>query len=92
MPAACRVGDIHRCGSVDIGGSGNVFINGAGAHRHGDSQSHGGIQFDCSPNVFINGLGVARIGDYTLGEPPIPIMHDDHPEISGSTNVFVNGD
>jgi uncharacterized Zn-binding protein involved in type VI secretion len=90
MPAACRVGDSHSCGSTDTGGSPNVFINGAAAHRRGDSQSHGGVQDGCSPNVFANGLGIARVGDYTVGEPPPPIMHGDNPESSGSPNVFVN--
>ena len=91
MPSACRVGDTHTCGSVDTGGSSNVFINGRPAHRRGDSQSHGGVQNDCSSTVFTNGLGIARVGDYTLGEPPPPIMHSDNPEASGSPNVFVGG-
>ena len=91
MPAACRVGDTHSCGSVDTGGSPDVFINGRAAHRHSDSQSHGGVQNDCSPNVFINGLGIARAGDYTLGEPPPPVMHSDNLQASGSPDVFVNG-
>jgi len=91
MPAVCRVGDTHTCGSIDTGGSPNVFINGKAAHRKGDSQSHGGVQHDCSPDVFVNGLGIARIGDYTLGEPPPPVQHSDNPEAVGSPDVFANG-
>jgi len=91
MPAACRVGDIHSCGSEDTGGSSDVFINGMGAHRQSDSQSHGGVQNDCSSTVFANGLGIARIGDYTAGEPPPPIMHGDNPEATGSPDVFIGG-
>jgi uncharacterized Zn-binding protein involved in type VI secretion len=90
MPAVCRVGDAHTCGSVDTGGSSNVFINSMAAHRRTDSQSHGGVQNDCSATVFVNGLGIARVGDFTLGEPPPPVMHGDNPEASGSPNVFAN--
>jgi len=88
MPSVCRVGDTHTCGSVDTGGSPNVYVNGQPAHRRGDSQSHGGVQNGCSATVFVNGLGVARIGDYTLGEPPPPVQHSDNPEATGSPNVF----
>jgi uncharacterized Zn-binding protein involved in type VI secretion len=90
MAAACRVGDTHSCGSVDTGGSPNVYINGRATHRNGDSQSHGGVQDGSSSTVFVNGQGAARVGDYTLGEPP-PAQHSDHPEASGSPNVFVGG-
>jgi len=68
-----------------------VFINGAAAHRQGDSQSHGGTQHGCSSTVFINGRGVARVGDFTLGEPPPPVMHGDNPEATGSPTVFAGG-
>jgi len=88
MPSICRAGDTHTCGSVDTGGSSNVFINGRGVHRFGDSQSHGGVQHDCSSTVFANGLGVARVGDDTKGEPPPPVGHSDNPQLSGSPNVF----
>jgi uncharacterized Zn-binding protein involved in type VI secretion len=92
MPAACRAGiDTHSCGSLDSGGSPNVYVNGYPAHRSGDSQSHGGTQSGCSPNVFVNGRGIARVGDYTAGEPSPPVMHGDNPQASGSPNVFVNG-
>jgi len=92
MPAVCRAGiDVHNCGSLDTSGSPNVFVNGAPAHRHSDSQSHGGVQHDCSSTVFANGLGVARVGDFTLGEPPPPVMHGDHPQATGSPNVFAGG-
>jgi uncharacterized Zn-binding protein involved in type VI secretion len=92
MPAVCRAGiDTHACGSLDTGGSPDVFVNGAPVHRRTDSQSHGGVQEECSPTVFANGLGVARVGDYSEGEPPPPTQHDDHPEASGSPNVFADG-
>jgi len=91
MPAVCRVGDNHTCGSVDTGGSPNVFVNGRAAHRHSDSQSHGGVQNDCSATVIINGFGIARIGDFTAGEPPPPVMHGDNPQANGSPNVFAGG-
>lgn len=86
MPAVCRAGvDRHVCGSLDLEGSPNVFVNGYPVHRKGDSQSHGGIQYESSGTVFANGLGVARIGDYTMGEPP---PDGDTPEETGSSNVF----
>ena len=92
MPAACRAGvDTHACGSLDGGGSPNVFINGSPVHRIGDGQSHGGVQGEGSPDVFANGLGIARVGDYSSGEPPPPTQHGDHPEATGSPNVYVNG-
>lgn len=92
MPAVCRAGiDTHQCGSVDIEGSPNVFVNGAPLHRQGDGQSHGGVQRECSATVFSNGKGVARVGDYTEGEPPPPVQHDDHAEATGSPNVFAGG-
>ena len=92
MPAACRAGvDSHTCGSLDTGGSPNVFINGAPVHRIGDGQSHGGVQSGGSSNVFANGLGIARVGDYSSGEPPPPAQHSDNPEATGSPNVYVNG-
>jgi len=55
MKQVCRVGDTHTCGSIDTGGSPDVFINGRAAHRQGDSQSHGGVQFGGSSTVFVNG-------------------------------------
>jgi len=88
MPAVCRMGDTHSCGSVDSGGSPNVFVNGLPVHRQTDSQSHGGVQHGCSSTVFANGLGFARVGDFTLGEPPPPIRHSDNPQSTGSPNVF----
>jgi len=91
MLAVCRVGDTHTCGSVDTGGSPNVFVNGMAVHRQTDSQSHGGVQRGCSSTVYANGLGFARVGDFTAGEPPPPIMHGDNPGAVGSPNVFVGG-
>jgi len=91
MPAVCRVADNHSCGSVDTGGSGNVFVNGRAVHRQGDSQSHGGVQNGCSSSVFANGQGLARIGDFSIGEPLPPEAHGDNPEETGSPNVFAGG-
>ena len=88
MPAVCRIGDTHTCGSTDTSGSDDVFVNGKGAHRQGDAQSHGGVQKECSDTVFVNGKGVARVGDYTLGEPPPPEQHCDNPQATGSPDVF----
>lgn len=55
------------------GGSGNVIINGCGAHRVGDSwvshgsdspsSSHGGSGAAGSPNVLTNSSPQCRIGD-----------------------------
>ena len=90
MPAVCRVGDSHTCGSINTGGSPDVFINGKAAHRQGDSQAHGGVQSGCSKTVFINGLGIARTGDFTAGEPPPPVKHGDNPEAGGSPDVFAS--
>ena len=88
MPAVCRDGDTHGCGSMDVGGSNNVFINGRASHRQGDGQSHGGVQGGASGSVFVNGLGIARVGDMSAGEPPPPIMHSDTASATGSDNVF----
>jgi uncharacterized Zn-binding protein involved in type VI secretion len=87
MPAACYVGSVHFCGSVDTEGSGNVFINGSPAHRIGDGDSHGGIQAEGSPNVFVNNIPLARVGDNNIDE----LLHPPNPEAVGSPNVYCNG-
>lgn len=87
MPAIVRVGDSHACGSTNVGGSPNVFVNGKKVHRIGDSDAHGGTQVGGSSNVFTNGIGVARIGDVHSGDP---LDHSPSPEASGSPDVFVN--
>lgn len=86
MPAVCRVGDVHACGSPDAGGSSDVFVNSRAIHRIGDGDAHGGTQVGGSATVFANRKGVARIGDVHSGDP-IP-GHVPSPEASGSPNVF----
>lgn len=78
MPAAARLNDSctgHGCWPprANSGASGNVFINGRGAHRVGDPwaahtcpaipETHGSVQAGGSPNVFVNGRALARVGD-----------------------------
>lgn len=75
MPAATRLGDIssgHDCfpGRPNIEASGDVFINGLGAHREGDSwavhsceTAHDGVLTSGSPTVYVNGRPLGRIGD-----------------------------
>ena len=91
MPAVCRIGDVHACGSVDTGGSNNVFVNGVGIHRQGDADAHGGTQVGCSSTVFANGKGVARVGDVHSGDPIPKDGHPPSPEATGSPNVFAGG-
>ena len=53
--------------------SGDVFVNGKGAHRVGDAwlphtcpsipETHGSSQASGSATVFVNGKALARIGD-----------------------------
>ena len=88
MPAVCTVGDNHICGSVDTGGSPDVFINGRAAHRVSDGDSHGGIQAEGSSSVFSNGLGFARIGDMNGG---CPVPCEPNAEATGSPDVFAGG-
>jgi len=92
MPAVCRAGiDVHGCGSMDVGGSPNVFINGFPVHRVGDAESHGGIQVEGSSTVFANGIAIARVGDMGAVGEPIPPFHPPNPEATGSPNVFAGG-
>lgn len=76
MPAAVRLGDIctgHGCfpPRPNIQASGDVFINGRGAHRQGDEWDshccgppcHGGSLAAGSSSVFVNGRPLGRIGD-----------------------------
>ena len=106
MPAATRQGDTttgvcnlglpccpHGRTGTNAEVSGNVFINGQGAHRLGDTGSiscpHGGTfqSVAASGTVFINGKGAVRVGDATIclvcGQSG---SHD-----SGSGNVFIGG-
>lgn len=53
------------------GASGNVYINGIGAHRQGDGWAthccgvscHASVLSGGSDSVFVNGVPMARIGD-----------------------------
>jgi len=76
MPAAHRHHDSctgHGCWPPrpNAGASGNVFINGLGAHRVGDPWAvhccgpacHDSVQAAGSPTVFVNGRALARVGD-----------------------------
>jgi uncharacterized Zn-binding protein involved in type VI secretion len=76
MPAVARLGDKcsgHGCHPPrpNVSGSGNVFINGAAAHRQGDGwavhtcgkNTHGGSLSGGSGSVYANGQPLGRIGD-----------------------------
>lgn len=87
MPGIARKG-VDAAGGTNIGGSGNVFVNGAGAVRKGDAVAGHGILLHagpvmegCSSTVFVNGIGVCRAGD---------AASCGHPD-SGSSNVFAGG-
>ncbi len=72
-----RLGDTgtgHGCfpPRANSSASGDVFVNGLGAHRVGDSWEshgcptcipHGGAQASGSGTVFANGKALARVGD-----------------------------
>lgn len=76
MPAVAREGDLctgHGCFPPRdaVAGSGDVFVNGIGAHRQGDgwavhacgSSSHDGAAAGGSGSVYVNGAPLVRIGD-----------------------------
>lgn len=76
MPAVVRLGDQctgHGCfpPRVNDSASGNVFINGIGAHRVGDHwvthccgiPCHDSAMASGSGTVFVNGKALARVGD-----------------------------
>ncbi|MBR2216402.1 MAG: PAAR domain-containing protein [Selenomonadaceae bacterium] len=106
MPAATRLGDTTT-GVCDLGlpdcphsrtgtnsaVSGNVFINGLGAHRLGDTGStncpHGGTfqSVAASGTVFINGKGAVRVGDATT----CLVCGQSGTHTTGSGNVFIGG-
>ena len=88
MPAVCRIGDAHACGSTDTSGSPNVFVNGSPAHRTGDQHAHDATQIAGSPNVIVNGRGVARIWDNQSADA---LDHPPNPQASGSPDVFATG-
>lgn len=77
MPAVTRKGDLCTghgdfSARASIGGSGNVFVEGAAAHRQGDGWAshcnskpvcHGGSLATGSGAVFVNGQPLGRVGD-----------------------------
>lgn len=76
MPAASRLGDLctgHDCypPRPSTGASGDVYINGIGAHRQGDGWAshccgpacHASALSGGSGSVFVNGQPLGRIGD-----------------------------
>ena len=106
MPAATRAGDgetgicdlglpccPHTRGGTNSEVSGNVFINGAGAHRLGDTGPcncpHGGTfaSTAASSTVFINGKGATRIDDQTTCQA----CGKTGAHVTGSPNVFIGG-
>ena len=106
MPEATRMGDgetgicnpgLPYCPHTRLGTnsvvSGNVFINGKGAHRKGDTGPcncpHGGTfqSTGASGTVFINGRGATRVGDQT--ECQSCGKTGNH--VSGSGNVYIGG-
>ena len=106
MPAATRMGD-HETGTCNPGlpccphvrsgtnseVSGDVFINGIGAHRLHDTGPcncpHGGTfeTTSASTTVFINGRGATRIGDRTTCKN----CGQSGNHVEGSQNVFIGG-
>lgn len=95
MPAVSRIGDTctgHGCfpPRANDSGSGNVFINGIGAHRQGDhwvphtcgKNTHDGTLSGGSGTVFVNGKPLGRIGDMVSCGSAVG---------AGSGNVFAGG-
>lgn len=93
--AAVRLGDNctgHGCWPPrpNSSASGDVIINGKGAHRVGDAwnphtcpaipETHGSVQASGSGTVFVNGLPLARVGDSVACGSS---------NATGSPNVFV---
>lgn len=76
MPPVVRLGDNctgHGCHPprANVQASGDVFVNGKGAHRVGDkwaahtcsTNTHDSVMASGSGTVFVNGKAIARIGD-----------------------------
>ena len=73
-----------------VGGSSNVFVNGANAIRGAgvDSTGCGDPAVGKSSTVFVNGTGVHRLGDGTGGHGSwVP-----NSAATSSTDVFANGE
>ena len=106
MPAAARRGD-KETGTCDKGlpdcpharsgtnssVSGDVFVNGLGAHRRGDTGPcncpHGGTFATTggSGSVFVNGRAAVRIGDATTCQS----CGKSGSHTTGSGDVFIGG-
>lgn len=77
MPPVVRLGDSstgHGCfpPKSNVAASGNVLVNGIGAHRVGDAWAvhcggicgcHDSVAAAGSGSVMVNGMPVARVGD-----------------------------
>lgn len=94
MPAVVRHKDTctgHGCfpPRANVEASGDVFVNGRGAHRVGDAwethccgpSCHDSTQASGSPTVFVNGKPLARVGDSIACGSTNAV---------GSDNVFAN--
>ena len=95
MPAVSRMGDVctgHGCfpPRANTDGSGDVFVNGVGAHRQGDGweshqcgdSAHASALASGSSTVFVNGKPLARIGDPVACGSAVAM---------GSSSVFAGG-
>lgn len=95
MPAVASIGAKdtgHGCfpPRACTSGSGNVFVNGIGAHREGDawaphtcgSNTHSSTLSAGSSSVFVNGKALARIGDPVACGSAVAV---------GSADVFAGG-
>lgn len=84
MPGALRLRDIDTNMNRMTDGSHNVFVNKLKFCRFTDPDDNGDtINRNVSPNVFVNGLNAAYIGS---------VDSSNHTKITGSSNVFVNGE
>lgn len=95
MPAVTRLGDTctgHGCFGprANDSASGDVFVNGVGAHRQGDhwvthscgNSAHDAALASGSSSVYVNGKQLCRIGD--------PVACGSAAAV-GSGNVFAGG-
>jgi uncharacterized Zn-binding protein involved in type VI secretion len=96
MPGVTRLGDTctgHGAfpPRANVSASGNVFVNGKGAHRVGDGWAthcdpspvcHSSTLAGGSGSVFVNGKALGRIGDSVGCGSAVA---------SGSGNVFAGG-
>lgn len=94
MPGVARLSDVctgHGCfpSRANCGASGDVYVNGRGAHRVGDPypshccgpSCHDGVAASGSGTVFVNGRPLVRISDAVSCGGTVA---------SGSGDVFAN--